>query len=417
MNQRPETKTEQDKLLALQLRVADEKPTKTADLIAVIAFLLIVFGFCIAGWVLPDRAFSPDENRDLQKLPSLEKDGKPLGNLFDGNFTSQFTDYLSDQFPLRDTFVGLKAAVELALGKHENEDKMLGKNGRIYEREDYPSAENLKTNLSHIAAFTKWASGQGIPVILAPTGRAQDVIPEELPLLYPASLSDEIWKTFGEEAGKIPSLTYVDLRAALTARKKTGENLYYRTDHHWTTLGAFYAYDALGSALSYEPFLITDFSGTAASSDFRGTYWSGSGMKWIGGEEMDLFRYPGDTGFTTVSPAEGTFSGFYVEKYFSEKDKYAGFFGSNTGLVTVRKNGEENRPRILIVKDSFAHSLAPFLARHFDLDLLDLRYYSQSTVKTLCEQNGYDAVLILGNLDLFTDDPATTRFALLSAGC
>ncbi len=416
MNQRPETKTEQDKLLELQFRVADEKPTKTADLIAVAAFLLIVFGFCIAGWLLPDRTFSPDENRDLTQLPSLEKDGKPFGNLFEGNFTSQFTDYLSDQFPLRDSFVGLKAAAELALGKHENEDKVLGKNGRIYEREDYPSTENLKTNLSHIAAFTGWASGQGIPVILAPTGRAQDVIPEDLPALYPASLSDEIWETFGEEAGKIPSLTYVDLRAALIAKKTAGENLYYRTDHHWTTLGAYYAYDALGSALSYTPYPVTDFSGEGIP-DFRGTYWSGSGMKWIGGEEIDRFRYPGDTDFTTVSPAEGTFSGFYVEKYFGEKDKYAGFFGSNTGLVTVRKNGEEDRPCILVVKDSFAHSLAPFLARHFDLDLLDLRYYSQSTVKALCEKNGYDAVLILGNLDLFTDDPATTRFALLSAGC
>ena len=272
MNQRPETKTEQDKLLDLQLRVADEKPTRTADLIAVAAFLLIVFGFCIAGWLLPDRTFSPDENRDLTQLPSLEKDGKPFGNLFEGNFTSQFTDYLSDQFPFRDSFVGLKAAAELALGKHENEDKVLGKNGRIYEREDYPSTENLKTNLSHIAAFTGWASGQGIPVILAPTGRAQDVIPEDLPALYPASLSDEIWETFGEEAGKIPSLTYVDLRAALIAKKTAGENLYYRTDHHWTTLGAFYAYDALGSALSYTPYPVTDFSGEGIP-DFRGTYW------------------------------------------------------------------------------------------------------------------------------------------------
>ena len=416
MNQRPETKTEQDKLLDLQLRVADEKPTRTADLIAVAAFLLIVFGFCIAGWLLPDRTFSPDENRDLTQLPSLEKDGKPFGNLFEGNFTSQFTDYLSDQFPFRDSFVGLKAAAELALGKHENEDKVLGKNGRIYEREDYPSTGNLKTNLSHIAAFTGWASGQGIPVILAPTGRAQDVIPEDLPALYPASLSEEIWETFGEEAGKIPSLTYVDLRAALIAKKTAGENLYYRTDHHWTTLGAFYAYDALGSALSYTPYRVTDFSGEGIP-DFRGTYWSGSGMKWIGGEEIDRFRYPGDTDFTTVSPAEGTFSGFYVDRYFKEKDKYAGFFGANTGLVTVRKNGEEDRPCLLVVKDSFAHSLAPFLARHFDLDLLDLRYYNQSTVKTLCDQNGYDAVLILGNLDLFTDDPAITRFALLSAGC
>ena len=81
MNQRPETKTEQDKLLELQFRVADEKPTKTADLIAVAAFLLIVFGFCIAGWLLPDRTFSPDENRDLTQLPSLEKDGKPFGKV------------------------------------------------------------------------------------------------------------------------------------------------------------------------------------------------------------------------------------------------------------------------------------------------------------------------------------------------
>ncbi len=416
MNNRPETRTEQDGLLELQKRVAEEKKTKCADLITLFAFLAVIFGFCAAGWILPDRTFSEDENRNLQGLPSVSNSAGPLGNLLEGSFTRQFSDYLSDQFPLRDSFVELKAAVEIGMGKRENENKILGKNGRIYEREDRPSEENLKTNLAYVSAFARWAKEQGIGVVLAPTGRAQDVIPEELPASYPAELSDAIWETFAAEAEKLENVTCADLRAVLSSAE-TEEELYYRTDHHWTTFGAYCAYRSLGEALSYVPYERSDFTETAVPGAFYGTYWSGSGMKWVPGDTLTLFRYEGDGDFTTVSMSEGTFDGFYVEKYFETKDKYAGFFGSNNGLVTVRKNGSEDRPRLLVVKDSFAHSIAPFLARHYDLDLLDLRYYKLSTVKTLCEQNGYDAVLILGNLDLFTDAPETTNFALLSAGC
>ena len=110
-------------------------------------------------------------------------------------------------------------------------------------------------------------------------------------------------------------------------------------------------------------------------------------------------------GFSYVTEDKMRFAetkGFYVEKFLSEKDKYAAFIGGNFGLTKITKDTDEERETLLVVKDSFSHSLVPFLSRHYDLVLVDLRYYSKSMIK-LAEENEIDKVLLLYNMETLTE--------------
>jgi hypothetical protein len=125
-------------------------------------------------------------------------------------------------------------------------------------------------------------------------------------------------------------------------------------------------------------------------------------MKWITPDTMEFYRFEGDEDFTmTIHDSETVMDGFYDRSYLEKTDKYSSFISGNHAYVTVEKNGEEDRERLMLVKDSFGHSLAPFLAYHFDLEIIDLRYY-KSSAAALAEESGCDRVLIINNMDSLT---------------
>lgn len=158
---------------------------------------------------------------------------------------------------------------------------------------------------------------------------------------------------------------------------------------------------------------IESYTREVVSDAFFGTTWSTAGMSWIAPDTMEYFRFAGDTDFTTTILDNGTsFAGFYDRSYLSKKDKYSSFIGGNNALVTVTKNGDADRPTLLLVKDSFAHSAVPFLAQHYDLVIVDIRYYKKSTA-ALIDEYGADRVLVLYNIDSLT---SSADSVLLRAG-
>ena len=381
------------------------------SLIAV--FVLFIFGFAIWSVIQPDVEFSEQENRMLQQLPHMSsgsggltdkiKQKKFLDNLFDGSYASSMNKYLSDQFPMRNSLVGVKAATEIALLKRENDDVVLGRDEYIFVREDYPSKENLQKNIDSIAGFFERMNESGRQTLFAPIGRNEDVETRHLPSGYSTEHSDDIWSCLdslsSEKLGE-----YINLRELLKDKADSGESVYYRTDHHWTTLGAYYAYREIITALGETPYDKDYFRVETASSSFYGTTWSSSGMKWISPETIEFYRYDGDDNYITSAGAK-TLEGFYDRSYLEKKDKYSAFLGGNTALFTVKsKNGSEDRERLLLIKDSFSHSLAPFLALHYDLYILDPRY-STVSISDFIESNDIDKVLVTSCISTLTDAP------------
>lgn len=402
----PQCDREAARLLSLQL--TDAKGRRAGDLALVSLFLAAIFTFAVLFWALPDRESSERENRQLAQIPKVT-----LERVLDGKFTADIAEYMADQFPGRDFFVTVKALSETALGKGGNNGVLFGAGETLVTREDLPNTDNLRVNLTAIAAFSDWCAAQDIPAVTAVAGRTADVLTHTLPSYYGSVYSDRLWDTLQSEA-EAAGLTFVNLRTPLRTRAEDGEYVYYRTDHHWTTLGAYYGYADIAAALGIKAHPLSDFERRTVSLSFLGTTWSTAGASWIDADTMEFFRYEGDDAFTTTIVDDGrTFAGFYDTDYLPKKDKYSAFIGGNSALVTVTADEpSEERETLLLVKDSFAHAAVPFLARHYDLLIVDLRYY-KSRVTSLVTEYGIDRVLFLYNVDSLT---AAASQRMLQAG-
>jgi hypothetical protein len=408
MDKRPEAMTDQDKLIALQMSIKDK--TRTLDILTSIFLLIIIFVFTILILVLPDKEFSEQENRYLQKAPSFT-----LERLTNGKFTSEISGYFSDQFPGRDIFVGAKSVAEIGMFKQQNNSVTLGTDGYIIKRIDYPNFDTISKNVNSMSIFGKAMEELGVPYTIAMAGRNVDVLQRYLPSLYPNFHSDELWQHFESALSADTYTSYVNLKNPLKTiiDSDTNEQIYYKTDHHWTTLGAYYAYVEIMNSFGEEPLSLSDFEIERVSDEFYGTTWSSAGMKWVKPDTMEYFRYEGDEYYITEIVDTGRIiEGFYDREQLSKKDKYSSFIGGNNSRVDIYHSEGTTREKILLMKDSFAHSLAPFLAYHYDLVILDLRYY-KSSVKELVIEENIDRVLIMNNIDNISE---TNVYGILQLG-
>ncbi len=365
------------------------KKYRLSDIFSVAGLLIIIYGFAISMMILPDKTFSEEENRTLQTFPKFT-----LEALDNGSYTKKIGTYFADQMPLRGLFVGAKATSEAWLGKYENNNVIIGSKGHIIAKSDFPNTANMDKNL---AAIREFDLSNDLDVRVAIAGRAQDVLISYMPELYPArEVSD---RDFSRVSAGLDGVAQVDILTPLRARAESGEYVYYRTDHHWTTLGAYYAYAEIVKSYGIEPYPLEYFTREKVSDEFCGTTWSKAGMRWTEPDSMEFFRFGGDDAFVTeITDNDTKLDGFYDFSYLEKKDKYSAFIGGNNARVRISIPYGKERETLILVKDSFGHSAAPFLAMHFNLEIIDLRYYKAS-FNELLEQTGADKVLILYNLD------------------
>ena len=347
---------------------------------AVVCFIIIAF--CVGMVATPHKEFSDKENRTLASKPKLTSK-----NLISGKYTADLGEYLADQFPLRDGFVSAKAYFELLQGKVENNGVIYAKGGLLIPKADADSSR-MEENLKSIQALE---DNSGKDVLVAALPRTIDVFGEFLPKGYPKEETKKVWEEYNALTKNL-GLKGVDLYEALCE-----SNAYYSTDHHYTSYGAYLTYHQLQGELNYTPKEKDFFKIERVADDFCGTAMRSSGFYLAKKDSIELYRYEGDTEYTVIAD-EKQISLYDMEK-LKTTDKYGVFLGGNHGRVDITKKGE-NRPKLLIVRDSFADSLAPFLAMHYDLTLIDLRYF-KSSVSELVKSEGYDKVLVMLNISEF----------------
>lgn len=398
----------------LQLQMSLKDKSRGANLLLIILTMGFILTFAVLFWALPDKDFSAEENRSLATLPEIS-----FENLLSGNLTDEFTDYMADQFPFRNFFVGAKAVSETVQLKGQNNDVFMADDGYLIARNDYPDEDILNKNISAAARFAAACEKEGIKVTAAFAGRKMDVCDDKLSDVYGSYYSDRIWGILDSMADKA-GLDYVNLRDVLREHERAGESVYYKGDHHWNSYGAHIAYSEIANKVGYTPFDLDEFEKETASTEFYGTTWSSSGVKWAEPDEIDYYRWSGDEDFTmrvedsghslegrgcTYETVDGkdyaVFDSYFVRDFLSEKDKYASFIGGNFGYTEITKNGED-RETLLVLKDSFSHSTVQFLARHYNLIMIDLRYYKTSMIR-FCRENGIDNVLMLYNMETLTE--------------
>lgn len=354
-------------------------------------FLTFIFGFSIVNVITPSREMSETENRVLQQFPKFT-----FERLVSGKFTSEFDTYMTDQFVLKDQWVGLKSDIERLLGKGKNNGVYFGKEGYLLE-EFLTEGKYFKRNLEAINSFHEKMPDLLTTVMLIPT--AVKVYEDKLPpfaLTYDQALMIE-------QAQKTLDIPLVDVFSVL--KEHRDEYIYYKTDHHWTTLGAYYAYQALMEQLDDSAYALNDFTIETVSQDFYGTYYSKGNNQHLNPDSIQIF-IPKETVDFEVSwdGGQSKLNGLYDKTYLDSKDKYSMFLGGNHPLTIVRSQ-IHNGKKIVVFKDSYAHSFVPFLALHFEeIHLIDLRYFNMNPYDYIREQQIKEA-LFLYNLSTFGTEP------------
>ena len=354
-------------------------------------FLAFIGAFFILNLVLPDRQFSEQENRYLQMRPEFS-----FKSLFSGDYTSKFETYTTDQFTFRDEWITLKAASELALGKQENNDVHLCENGTLIEGFKRPENSVLDSNMS---ALNTLVGNTDAKVYFALIPDKSDLYSSLLPKNVPNDSEKEVIDyCYGQS-----NATNVDIYSALSAH--TDEYIFYRTDHHWTSLGAYYGLSALAESMGLPcPALDSYTDRHVVSEEFYGTTWSSSGFSWVDPDTMETFVNAPEglkvTSYPQGSPVEGK---LYDFSFLEKKDKYSMFMGGNCPMHVI-ETGNEDKPSLLILRDSYTDSLIPFLLDDFsEIHVLDLRYY-RASLKAYIEQNDFDNVLVCYSVSNFCSD-------------
>lgn len=354
-------------------------------------FLAFIGAFFILNLVLPDRQFSEQENRYLQMRPEFS-----FKSLFSGDYTSKFETYTTDQFTFRDEWITLKAASELALGKQENNDVHLCENGTLIEGFKRPENSVLDSNMS---ALNTLVGNTDAKVYFALIPDKSDLYSSLLPKNVPNDNEKEVIDyCYGQS-----NATNVDMYSALSAHKD--EYIFYRTDHHWTSLGAYYGLSALAESMGLPcPALDSYTDRHVVSEEFYGTTWSSSGFSWVDPDTMEIFVNAPEglkvTSYPQGSPVEGK---LYDFSFLEKKDKYSMFMGGNCPMHVI-ETGNEDKPSLLILRDSYTDSLIPFLLDDFsEIHVLDLRYY-RASLKAYIEQNDFDNVLVCYSVSNFCSD-------------
>ncbi len=357
------------------------------DQILITCTALLLLSGTLLLLFLPKHDFSESENRRLTTWQSPS-----LGDLADGSFSELFSNLCADQFPARSALIALKAKVERAWGKGENKGIVFGDHGYLIPKGEYPSLELARQNA---AALSSFAARSG--AVLCTVPRHIDVLPELLPEEYDT-----------QRAQTLPRLLEEQGIFSLSSVFWGNTDTLYRTDHHQTTMGAYLAYVTLGEALGYTPYQESDFVKNVVSQSFYGT--SHATVGGIGGsaDTITLWRYEGDENFSVTDLDTGkTQGGFYRLSALQQRNHYEIFFGGNFGRLSITEPGVE-KPSLLLIKDSQANCLLPFLARHFDLTVLDLRY-TPGIPEELSRTDTYHKVLVFLGADTLATDGAARK--------
>lgn len=355
----------------------------------------LIIALAVGGILLPDKKFSEKENRNLAQRPAFS-----FTALKSGEYTSDMNSYIADQFPLRNLWIKLRARCEMTLGHYFINGVYKGNNGFLFEDVTVQDSEGLAERLKTVNDFAETVNTVPSYMMIVPTSASvmRDCLPENTPLADQDAYLD------GFYGGLSTKIHKIDVRETFKQKYSEGEKLYYRTDHHWTTDGAYEAFKYAAQELGYDA-SAASFKEYPVTDKFSGTLESKSGFN-VKDDTINVFVPEGDSDITylveNVSSSEKSASVFDPDK-LETSDKYAVFFGGNYPLLHITTMAGTNK-KLLVFKDSYANSFVPFLIPYYsEIFMVDARYYTDD-VYSLISENGIDQILFLYNANTFAED-------------
>lgn len=389
----------------------------TPSKLMIALFSIVILAVPIVTLALPKQERSENENRTLQELPTLVDRNKlnkaeNFGDVIKSVKWSYITEreqdsymddietYLSDHLAGRELWVVASNRMERLAGKQEINGVYTAENRMIQVFREYDE-ETVNRSLDALNGFAAKFPDVPMYFMLAPT--SQEIYSSTMPS-YGGYLGE---KAFIEGCyGKTENLTPIDCLSYLSGHRD--EYIYYRTDHHWTSLGAYYAYAAAARQLGYSAYGLNSFNIETASSSFRGTLFSRTLDSGVTPDSIDYYHLASNEPTVKMTVFDGReqteYDSLYVRDYLEVKDKYSSFTGSNAPLITIETD-VDNGKSLLLIKDSYAHSLVPFLSKHYSkITMVDMRYINVGLDYFSINVNDYSQVLLSFNVISFAED-------------
>ena len=366
------------------------------QLLPVIAFFVIIFGLTAGSLGSEKKEYSETEKRELQQMPKVR-----WQSVRKGKFQKKYEKYLADQFPGRDSWVRLQTDVSRVVGKTESNGVYFGKDGYLLEHygtSDFENEQSEKNEQALVKFVKKMSKKRNISVMLVPTKTW--IMQEKLPAFAPTYDEQQMYDCMRVQLGDLADTVLVPVADEL--QKHTDEQIYYRTDHHWTTLGAWYGYEAYVKAAG------GDLEQAQKKRDFHcvSTQFYGSTYAKVNqasrADKIEMYE-PQQPLTVVYNMGEKTTDTLYDTSFLDTQDQYSYFTGGNQPVIEVT-GGTANGRTLLVIKDSFGNSMIPFLVEDYEkVVMVDLR---QLNVKCKDLVNMFDPtdVLVLYNTAQFAGD-------------
>ena len=359
-----------------------------------VIFMVLLLGLAGKEALSHQRTYSPVEKRELQTRPEIS-----ITKVLDGRFQKKYESYLRDQFPGRDHWVSFQTDMELFMGKNEIHNVYIGKNHYLLEHytEKEFDPQQISKNLQALEKFVgKAKQNADVHVMMVPT--KSWILREKLPAFAPHYKEQKFYDALQQKLEKEDVL--ISVEPILDAHKE--EEIYYRTDHHWTTLGAWYAYEQYTKAVGGD---LQRAQGKkkfrCISKDFYGTTYAKINYARQA-DKIEIYE-PEDKLRVVYNMGEKKTKTLYDFSFLKTADQYSVFTGGNQAVLEIT-GGIKNGKTLLLIKDSFANSILPFLAEDYEkLVVVDLRQLNVSGDRLL-EMFSPTDILILYNSAQFAQD-------------
>ena len=358
-------------------------------------FILVLFLVMIINLLVPSKETSEQENRVLEQRPKLT-----AASVMNGDFMEQWESYMSDQFVGRNMWRSVKVALSRLGGSRMENGVYIGKHGQLLEEIAVPEDEQLSENAGAIKSFAETYTDIPVTVMLVPD--AACILSDSLPAFAQVEDQRQLFSMVERQLGD--TVTWVDTYSILNKYKS--EKIYYKTDHHWTTQGAFYAFQGAAASLGIEGDVSGNYVSYTVTDSFNGVLASKSGVNLDEEEQIDIYvpaSGDDDVVVNYVDEAKKRTS-LYDSSKLETRDKYAVFLGGNSSVVDI-KTVSTSTKRLLVVKDSFADCFIPFLTPYYrEIVVVDPRYYSGTMEEIMNTYRITDALVLYSGNTFFTDN-------------
>ena len=360
--------------------------------ITALVFLGMLVILCFLNLVLGDKKVPK---------PKLTVDG-----ILDGGYMEEYGEYFTNRFFGGGAFRGLQFSVQTMFGRRESKGIYKGEGQYLLEKIAAPDEKAVEENIQKIQELA--GTYYNIPVYFMLVPDASNIQSEKLPSYAVERDQKKQFDKIQEQLGV--GVSWVEVSKALM--KHSDEELYYRTDRNWTTLGAYYGYEALAAAMELDTSKAPELTPYVVNNDFIGSLAKQSGYG-KGYEDSITIYAPKNikncvrTVVANMDTKRKTAT-LYDTTKLEKEDKYELFLGGDAGMTDIRTTADTTN-RLLIFKDSCANCLIPFLTPYYrEIVAVDPALY-KGNIQEIMQKTKFTSILFLYRGNSFVTDKNISR--------